>query len=259
MLKQIRFFVIALSFTTFSSSCDKDPVQVAPVVIPVISNSTSVFLFIDEESIDNGNQPNNFSETDVNDQLANIGYRQTLKYFSENVGKTIDLYTGQVGDEGWFAPSAIPNTWINAGPTGNGTVNYLSPGPGLGEANNESLLDDVLNIIPLRATGLSMLKGKTIYAVVFDNDISINYSPIRANLQGANLGIVAFDVLDVIQRTDGSSSDLPRVKIHIRNVNDVQALPITLFSNVPIPSSSSEPMDIAPPTTIPAALFIPAP
>ena len=95
-------------------------------------NNTAVLLLIDEESIDNGNEPNNFSAVDVNDQLADIGLRLPLRYFEENVGKTIDLYTGQVGDEGWFAPKTILNSWKNTGPTTNGTQNYLTPGPGLG-------------------------------------------------------------------------------------------------------------------------------
>ena len=65
-------------------------------------NTTAIFLLIDEESIDNGNEPNNFSDTDVNHSIADIGLRQPLRYFRDNVGKTIDLYTGQVGDEAWF-------------------------------------------------------------------------------------------------------------------------------------------------------------
>jgi hypothetical protein len=32
-----------------------------------------VLMVIDQSSIDNGNKPNNFSETDVNDQIASVG------------------------------------------------------------------------------------------------------------------------------------------------------------------------------------------
>jgi len=67
-----------------------------------------VFLVIGEDSIDNGNPPNNFSAVDVNDQLAAIGLRAPLRWFQENVGRTIDPYTGQVGDEGWFALKIVP-------------------------------------------------------------------------------------------------------------------------------------------------------
>ncbi len=44
----------------------------------------------------------------------------------------ISLYTGQVGDEGWFALENIPQAWDDAGPTGDGLRNFLVAGPGLG-------------------------------------------------------------------------------------------------------------------------------
>lgn len=226
------------------------------------SNSNAVFLLIDEESIDNGNPPNNFSANDVNDQLATIGLRQPLRFFEDNVGREIDLFTGQVGDEGWFALKTIPNSWTNTGPTGNGLKNYLTPGPSLGAAvpddDREVLLDKIPDVTPLRATGLAMLVGQTVYAVVYDSDISINYSPLTGNLQGDNLGVVAFDVIRVVERTDGSSSDLPRVTIRIRSASNVSGLDLSFFSNAPIPQSSSEPFDIAPPSNPTAIVLTPA-
>lgn len=227
------------------------------------NNTTAIFLLIDEESIDNGNEPNNFSGSDVNDDIADIGLRLPLKYFRDNAGKTIDLYTGQVGDEGWFAPKTIPASWINAGPANNGTRNFFTPGPGLGapvpDDDREVLLDKIPDITPLRATGLAMLKGKTVYAVVYDSDISVNYSPLLGNLQGANLGVVAFDVINVTTRTDGSSSSLPRVTIHIRNIDEVAILPLSLFSNAPVPQSSSEPFDITVPSGVQDIILVNAP
>jgi hypothetical protein len=221
----------------------------------------AVLLLIDEESIDNGNPPNDFSDTDVNDQLAEVGVRKTLRYFEENVGDTIDLFTGQVGDEGWHALKTILSSWKNAGPTDNGSQNFLSAGPGLGggEDDKEVLLDKIPDVTPLRATGLKMLIGKTILAVVYDGDVSTNYSPLNANLMGANLGVVAFDVIEVTERTDGSTSSLPRVTIVIRKVDDTIAAPLMLFANAPVPQSSAEPFDIAPPGAAPAADFVPAP
>src|SRR5690606_8493077 len=104
------------------------------------------------------------------------------------IGSTITLYTGEVGDEGWFALKTIPEAWKTAGPTSNGTENFLAAGPGLGSGNDkEALLDNVPDITPLRAAGLKMLVGKTIIAVVYDSDISMNYGPLRGNLKGANL------------------------------------------------------------------------
>jgi hypothetical protein len=196
----------------------------------------------------------------VNDQIAQIGQRQILEYFQNNVGKEITLYSGQVGDEGFFAPKTIPGSWISTGPTNSGIDNYLTPGPGLGASgdNPEILLDKTPDVEPLRATGLKMLQGKTVYAVVYDNDISINYSLKQGNLQGANLGVVAFDVLNVTERTDGSTSALPKVAIRIRNAEEIGQLQLNHFSNAPVILSSSEPMDIIPPANAPGIVVIPA-
>lgn len=223
----------------------------------VFSNDAAVFLIIDEESIDNGNEPNNFSERDVNDQIAEVGQRLPLRYFQNNVGKIIDLYTGQVGDEGWYALKTIPGSWAVAGPSSNGLFNYLKPGPGLGggEDDREVLLDKIPNVTPLRATGLSMLKGSTILALVYDGDISINYSPLNGNLQGNNLGLVALDVLEVKERLDASSSALPVVTIRIREVTEVSGLSLALFANAPALKSSSEPFDLVP-TANPAPITL---
>ena len=246
--------ILGLFATLFFVACTED--GVSPKDKDNFTGSP-VLLVIDEESIDNGNEPNNFSEVDVNDQLADIGQRKVLRYFERNEGKEIDLYTGQVGDEGWFALKTIPTSWINAGPANNGARNYLTAGPGLGAAipddDREGLLDKVPNVTPLRATGLAMLVGQTVLAVVHDSDVSINYSPLQGNLMGNYLGIVAFDVLEVTRRTDGSSSSLPRVRIRIRDAEAVSALTLTLFANAPVPASSSEPFDIAPPAPGPAA------
>ncbi|HSI70292.1 MAG TPA: hypothetical protein VK941_08680 [Gillisia sp.] len=211
----------------------------------------AVFILIDEESIDNGNEPNNFSETDVNDDLAEVGLRQPLRFFEDNIGEEIELYTGQVGDEGWFALKTIPTSWESAGPTESGAGNFLQAGPGLGQDGSEDLLDEIADVIPLRATGLSMLIGQTILAIVFDSDISINYDPIEGNLQGDNLGIVALEVLEVSARTGGSDSDLPVMRVLIKSAEETLGEDLFLFNNPPIPQSSSEPEDITPPANIP--------
>ncbi|MEM7370999.1 MAG: hypothetical protein AAF587_20460 [Bacteroidota bacterium] len=209
---------------------------------------TATILILDEESIDNGNAPNDFSDIDVNDQIADIGLRLPLTYFQEHIGEEIDLYTGQVGDEGWFALRTIPADWDSTGPQQSGLENYLQAGPGLGtgkpDDDREILLDNIPDVTPLRATGLSLLLDSTVLAVVYDSDVMINYSPLTGSLMGANLGLVAFDVLEVTKREDGSDSSLPKVKIRIRDVADVQAMPLRLFHQAPVPTSSSDPFDI---------------
>jgi len=243
LLTLIKYTICIICLSLVSISCEDDEIMSGV-------EGDVIFLIIDEDSIDNGNEPNNFSTNDVNDQLAEIGLRTPLKYFQDNINKTITLYTGEVGDEGWFALKSIPSSWPTAGPTTDGLKNYLTPGPGLGakipDDNREVLLDDISDVTPLRATGLSMLKGKTIYAVVYDSDININYSPLKGNLMGANLGVIAFDVMEITERTDGSTSSLPKVTIKIRDAVEIGALPLSLFKNAPVPSSSSEPFDVKP-------------
>jgi hypothetical protein len=227
------------------------------------SNGSAVVLVIDEDSIDNGNPPNEFSDVHVNDQMAEVGVRATLDYFRNNIGGTIDLFTGDVGDEGWHALKTIPSSWQEAGPTDNGVHNYLAPGPGLGardpDDDREVLLDKIPDVTPLRATGQSMLIGQTVLAVVYDGDVGINYSPLNGNLMGANLGLVAFEVLDVRERHDASTGSLPRVTIRILDVEEVRAGELVLFSNAPVPRSSSEPYDVTPPSEAASPRLEPAP
>jgi hypothetical protein len=174
------------------------------------------------------------------------------------VGQVITLYTGQVGDEGWFAPETIPASWGPAGGLpgfiGNPAASPTSTpphgvGPGLGAGSDpEALLDKVPDVNPLRATGLSLLVGQRVCAVVYDSDISINYGPLNGSLKGANLGTVAFLVLSVTQHVGGSSSSLPDVSIQILDAAQVCAGPVTLFTAAPEPTSSSEPFDVVPPS-----------
>lgn len=246
---QVKKSLIALStlFVVVSCSDDNDP---DPEPNPG-TTTAPILLVIDEESIDNGNEPNNFSATDVNDQLAEKGVRTPLKYFADNIDNSITLYSGEVGDEGWHALKTIPNSWKTAGPTSNGASNFIKAGPGLGSGDDpEILLDKIPNVTPLRATGLKMLVGKTIFAVVYDGDVSSNYSPLQANLQGSNLGIVALTVQEVTKRTDGSSRSLPKIRVKIENAANLSTQAMYLFSNAPVPSSSSEPGDIDPPATV---------
>ncbi|MCE7926225.1 MAG: hypothetical protein DYG98_24525 [Haliscomenobacteraceae bacterium CHB4] len=70
---------------------------------------------------------------------------------------------------------------------------------------------------------------------------------------------MAFDVIEVKERTDASTSSLPSVAIAIRATNAAIAAPLMLFANAPVPQSSSEPFDIVPPNSVQAAVLVPAP
>ena len=123
------------------------------------------------------------------------------------MGDTIILFTGEVGDEGWFGLTSIPDAWADAGPTGDGLRNYVGEmdsdgniviGDGLGVGEDpEALLDNIPGVTPLRATGLESLVGQQVCAVVQDSDVSINYDPLNGSLKGDSLGRVAFRVLSV--------------------------------------------------------------
>ena len=215
-----------------------------------------LFLVIDEDSIDNGIAPNFFTGPEVNEAIADIGLRAPLPFFAANVGATITLHTGQVGDEGWFALRTVPDSWPGAGPTDNGVCNFRSAGPGLGtpDANGdrEALLDKIPGVTPLRATGLKLLEGQQVCALVWDSDISINYDlvdgyVVNGSLKGANLGIVAFEVISVTALSDGTSSVLPEVQVRILDAQEFcDCATLTLFADAPEPISSSEPFDVLP-------------
>ncbi len=239
------------------------------------------FLIIDEDSIDNGNPPNFFDDmvgfgasgADVNDDIPALSQRRELRFFDQNEGLMIKLHTGEVGDEGWFAPETIPQSWADAGPTSDGIRNFVG-NPGLDgtgvhgpfahgstipynvgvelgtcdstENNCETLLDKIPDVTPLRATGLKLLIGKTCCAVVWDSDISINYDPLDGSLKGEKLGVVAFTV-DAVTKLEGfSSSTLPEVDLTIRDAETVCEGDLELFIDAPEPISSSEPFDIDP-------------
>ena len=212
-------------------------------------------LLIDDEGIGGGAPPNFFSDVEVNADIADIGVRTQLRFFADNVGATITLPGGFVGDEGWFAIETIPSSWTTAGPTADGLRNFVgnpntafphNVGPGLGtpDANgdSEALLDNIPDVNPLRATGLKLLEGRQVCAVVFKGDVSIGYDPLQGVLKGATSGTVAFEVLAVT----ASQPNLPEVEIKILEATQVCEDALTLFTDAPEPISSSRPKDVKP-------------
>ena len=229
--------------------------------VSVFLQIPTIVLIIDDDSIDNGAPPNFFEGAELNEDIATIGLRTQLPFFAANVGSTLTLHTGEVGDESWFALKTIPESWDAAGPTDLGLFNYLGDpglpfphdvGPGLGgpdaDGDREALLDKIPDLIPLRAAGLKQLEGKEVVAIVYDSDLSINYDyeGLCGSLKGNNLGAVAFKVISVTQRIDGSSSDLPAVTIEIIDAEEAFLKVPSLYLEAPEPVSSSEPFDVAP-------------
>lgn len=222
-----------------------------------------VLVVLDESTISNGNEPNDFSDVDVNDDIARLGQRRQLRYFAANVGRLDSLYSGETGDEGFHILKQIPASWRTAGPTTNGARNFLQAGRGLGTpdafGDPESLLDKIAGVTPLRATGLAMLRGQSVCAVVLKSNVDINYLPIEGSLKGDARGIAAFEIVSVTRRRNGSSNSLPVVGIRIQDATTTCAGALQLFSNAPNPRSSSDPLNIAPPATPPVPVFTTAP
>jgi hypothetical protein len=225
-------------------------------------------LIIDEDSIDNGihfnpfgglitpGGPDFFEKPEVNDDRPGTKQRAILRYFADHAGDTITVKTGQTGDEGWFAPTCIPQKWIS----GTSNTCLMAPDRQTGIDNyfglsgstaipSQSRLDKIPAVMPLRALGLNALVGRDICAVVYDSDISINYDKTTfpftsGNLQGETLGIVAFTVTQTRTLNGFSSSTLPQVTLTINDASSCN--PNELF-NAPVPKSSSVPNDrIAP-------------
>jgi len=119
------------------------------------------------------------------------------------------------------------------------------------DGDRESHLDKIPDVTPLRADGLKLLEGETVCAVVYDSDISINYDPLNGSLKGDNLGVVAFEVRNVVKLDGFSSSSLPEVGITLLDAkNDdgdgVCEGPLGRFLDAPKLTSSSEPFDVDP-------------
>jgi len=219
------------------------------------------FLLIDEDSIDNDDEPftntlcyqylndGNFTSTPrcggfpgvlttttaVNADKADHDMRDELRFFEANHGEIIELQTGHITDEGWFALQEIPASWDAAGPTDDGIQNFLQAGPGLGSGPvPEALLDKITDVRPIRYEGVLELIGKDICGIVHDSDVNVAYlqEPIgenqtgvdNANLQGNYKGLVAFNIFQVIPFGDDPAKGALSHKGDLTQANDPQEI-----------------------------------
>jgi hypothetical protein len=130
----------------------------------------------------------------VNDDSPTKVGNPPLRWNTMFPGDIALLPGGQVDDEGLFAlPPTIRYAdsrttnltyaeWINAFVAG---------------TLPQEQLDKVRDVMPIRNQDLVRLVGRTCVAVVYDSDISMNYLPIYANLQGERYGLFTFTVLAV--------------------------------------------------------------
>jgi hypothetical protein len=160
----------------------------------------NLLLILDEDALAPGRDPNRFSERDLGCSRKKVGNRSTVDWFSRHIGLEMTLPSGDVGDEGWFAPTQVRIGWKSAGPEqGDGLRNYMEAGPGLGSpdsrGNAETLLENVPGLAPLRATGLARLEGRSVCAITLDGEVTMKYNPLSGDIRGKSLGKIAFQVL----------------------------------------------------------------
>ena len=161
-----------------------------------------LLMVLDEDALAPGRDPNRFSEQDLGCSRKKVGNRSTVDWFARHIGQEMVLPSGDVGDEGWFAPTQVRIGWKSAGPEqGDGLRNYAEAGPGLGSpdshGNSETLLENVPGLAPLRALGLTRLEGRSICAITVDGEVAIKYNPLSGDIRGKSLGKIAFQVLSV--------------------------------------------------------------
>lgn len=148
-------------------------------------------VIIDEETIDNDIKSIEAaaashgiaSDLLVNDDQPTEVGNPPLRWNELFAGDVVLLPGGQVDDEGWFA--LPPDAPFKVQGYAAGTI-------------PQSQLDKIADVMPIRNQELAKLVGLKCVAVVYDSDISMNYLPINANLQGARYGLFTFTVLDVV-------------------------------------------------------------
>jgi hypothetical protein len=152
-------------------------------------------IIIDEDGLDNdfhtveqaaaghGVEPDFLINDDKPTEIGN----PPLRWNELFPGDIVKLPTGQVDDEGWFALPENP-----VGQYGPFTLEDFVAG-----VVPQDKLDKVDDVMPLRNQEIAETVGQCFVAVVYDSDISMNYEPLQANLQGARYGLFYFTVLAV--------------------------------------------------------------
>ena len=192
-------------------------------------------LVVDEDAIDTGvSSLQTHCGTDItkciNDDLADLNVRTLL--FTRPAGSTyapasdIILPTGQIGDEGLFKfGSSAPCSWdvsLDCQVSNQNGAEFTLEQYILteGNASNESNLDKVRDVFPLRTDEIEDLVGKTVCAVVYGSDISVDFYQHHASLKGATTGLTAFHVT-ALAGSGGSSSSLPNIQVNLLDPVDV--------------------------------------
>jgi hypothetical protein len=131
-------------------------------------------------------------------------------------------------------------------------TNYFRAGPGLGSADargvKQSLLTNVPDAVPLRATGLDMLVGRNVCAVVMKtNAWVVSFSPIATAFQGVDRGVAAFRVDAVTDHTSSAvPGALPKLTVTILSAPATCGGDLDPLVGAPAPINPQIPFDVRP-------------
>jgi hypothetical protein len=201
------------------------------------AQTTPTVVLLDPTAFDFGPSPHLIPSEVANELIGNVGLRDRIPYFATRVGDTVTLPSGDgMGNDGWFAVRSVPGSWESEPGAADGLQNFWLAGPGLGspdeDGNRISMLDNVGDVVPLRAAGLGALTGRTVCAVVYDHDLIVAPgTPAHASLGGSNLGVAAFQVVSI----EASDGDWPAVTVQILNAKETCGDALAPLAEAPDP------------------------
>jgi hypothetical protein len=163
--------------------CDDPPIANCLVIMDEDTLDDDMMV-VQKFALKHGVTPQYLINDDIPTQGPNNWLRWSTLFPGDIAVLPVPMPTGQVADEGFFALPPSPPWSLTS--FFDGTV-------------PQNQLDEIANVMPLRNQDLAKLIGTTCVALVYDSDISMNFNPLKGNLQGDRLGLFAFTVLDVVQ------------------------------------------------------------
>ena len=153
----------------------------------------------------------------INDDIAFPGGREILFTRPRDITPygPLELPTGQTGGEGLFRFTLQDPQLSLQNSAQFTTYEFMTA---TGAAASEDNLDKIAGVVPLDAAYIASLDGKTVCAVVYDDDITVNLDEGWGSLKGAALGLTAFQVT-AVGEADGSV--LPPITVTLLRSGDV--------------------------------------
>jgi len=211
---------LGLLVMTFMSAVTPGAAQTEPAVL----------LLLDRSAIDHGDETHLVPADAANVAIASVGLREPLPFFAARVGETFTIPGGTAESAGWFALRAAPDTWASEPGGADGLENFALAGPGLGspdEAGDRvALLQSVAGVAGLDPTGLGMLTGRKVCAVVYADDVAAGET---SSLALPALGLVAFRITSV----DPAATAFGAATVEILDVHETCSGALQAFSEAP--------------------------